>query len=277
MPSRQNIVVDAIQVFTCAFLPAQPTLQTAWLGIYQTLLWYEPVNWAGFKALLHITEANNLRPSNPRKARAWTQPSEWQLRAKAVERYMAEQMNCSSDAIEQRIDLLMKRPDYRDLQRQNPLGIAFTGLARHVLELFGNPAVEYELEVDANIVFPGITFPGRSSAPSIDILVRRGGIPRAIISAKWSLRHDRMNDITNECPVYKAAYQRIYRGVDNALRFFVLTNEYSPSRLTKLLNDSCIDALVHVHKPAVTKICQLDNRLDTMLDLTELVAMSQEW
>lgn len=86
-----------------------------------------------------------------------------------------------------------------------------------------------------------------------------------------------MSDITNECPVYRAAYQRIYRGADTSLRFFVLTNEYSPSRLVKMLNDSCIDALVHVHKPAVTEVCQLDDRLEAMLDLTELVAMSREW
>lgn len=65
MPTRQETVADAIQVFTRAFYPARPTLQTAWLGIYQTLLWYEPVNWVGFESLPHIIDANNLRPSNP--------------------------------------------------------------------------------------------------------------------------------------------------------------------------------------------------------------------
>ena len=56
-------------------------------------------------------------------------------------------------------------------------------------------------------------------------------LPRAVISAKWSMRHDRLSDITNECPVYKAAHQRIYRQSQTGLSYFVVTNEYDPSRL----------------------------------------------
>ena len=71
--------------------------------------------------------------------------------------------------------------------------------------------LSHEDQIEAATIFPGITVPGRRGSPSLDLLAKRGNIPRAIISAKWSVRHDRLNDITNECPVYKAAYERIYR------------------------------------------------------------------
>ena len=93
-----------------------------------------------------------------------------------------------------------------------------------------------------------------------------------IISAKWSLRHDRLSDITNECPVYKASYQRIYRTNERPeLKYFVATNEFDPARLNKILDDSCVNGVVHVHKPAVTEVCQLDGRLDELIDLEDFV------
>lgn len=277
MPTQMQTVSDATRIFNTAIYPTGLTSQTAWLGIYQALLWYEPVNWAGYTSLPHIVEANNLRPSNPQRASKWTQPNIWQKRADDIERYLAKQLGCTPGEVEQKIDLLMKLPDYQGLQRQNPLGIAFIGLVKHVLETFVTSEVQYELEVDANTLFPGIQFPGRSTTPRMDILAKCNGIPRAVISAKWSLRHDRMNDITNECPIYKAAYERIYRAGGISLGYYVLTNEYQPARLDKMLSDTCIDGLVHVHKKAVVEVCRLDARLNRMLDLADFVASTDQW
>ena len=87
-----------------------------------------------------------------------------------------------------------------------------------------------------------------------------------------------MNDITNECPIYKAAYGRIYRGTHhNQLPYYVFTNEYDPARLNKILIDTCVDAVVHVHKTAVVNICNFDGRLDQLLDLTEFVNQTLSW
>ncbi|MBF8284314.1 MAG: hypothetical protein HW378_3229, partial [Anaerolineales bacterium] len=61
MPSRTQTVKDACQIFEEAEYPAGLTLDKAWLGIYQTLLWYEPVYMFGIRALPHIIDANNLR------------------------------------------------------------------------------------------------------------------------------------------------------------------------------------------------------------------------
>lgn len=278
MPTREQTIADAIQIFENAEYPSGLSTATAWLGLYQTLLWYEPVNWLGFSALPHIIDADKLRPASPARKRTWKSPSAWQRRAEALGIHLAEQLGCSVDSLPTKTDLLMKQPDYEGMQRQNTLGIAFVGLIRHILEKFGSVAVSYETEVKADTIFPGITFPGRSRAPRIDLLARRSDIPRAIISAKWSVRHDRLSDITNECPVYKAAYQRIYRQARRApLLYCVITNEYDPSRLSKMLNDTCVDDVVHVHKAAVIKVCDLDKRLTQLIDLADFINATPSW
>lgn len=276
MQLGKQTVADAVQIFDGARYPNGLTASTAWLGIYQTLLWYEPVNLLGFDELLHIIDADKLRPASSEDA--WSRVKAWQSRAHSVHAYLAQRLGCPASEVKTCVDLLMKLPNYRRKQRQNPLGAAFVGLAEHVLSRFGSQFVLYETEVKASSIFAGITFPGRSTTPRMDILARRNGIPRAIISAKWSLRHDRVNDITNECPVYKAAYQRIYRQPGLAdLRYYVITNEYDPARLNKMLHDTCVDGVVHVHKPVVVEVCGLDGRLAQMMDLEDFVTVTASW
>ena len=277
MPSRERTVSDAIRVLRGARYPAGLELETAWLGIYQTLLWYEPVNWVGFTELPHIIDTDKLRPSSPSKRRSWVQPSIWQRRAQSLSTHLAERLDCAPEDAGRHTDLLMRLPDYEGMQRQNTLGIAFVGLVSHLLESFGSAAIEYDQEVDAGTVFPGVAVPGRSRTPRIDILCRNRDGPVAVVSAKWSVRHDRVNDITNECPVYKAAYQRIYRQSGAQMRYYVLTNEYDPARLNKMLDDSCVDAVAHVHKDAVVEICGLNGRLERLMDLADFVRQTEAW
>ena len=195
-----------------------------------------------------------------------------------VNSYLSQQLACPVDGVPGMTDLLMKQPDYEGMQRQNTLGIAFAGLIKHVMVKFGSTGVTYETEVEAATIFPGITFPGRSSTPRIDLLAKQSNIPRAIISAKWSVRHDRLSDITNECPVYKAGYERIYRQARrDHLLYYVLTNEYDPSRLNKMLDDTCVDGIVHVHKSAVVQVCGLDGRLTRLMDLADFVQATSSW
>jgi hypothetical protein len=278
VPSREQTIADAIQIFENADYPSGLSPCTAWLGIYQTLLWYEPVNWLGFSELPHIIDADKLRPSSPAKKRTWTKPNVWQQRAQAVGEYLAQQLRCPTDSVPHKTDLLMKRPDYQGMQRQNTLGIAFAGMVKCALEKFGPTTLSYETEVEASTIFPGITFPGRSGTPRIDLLAKQDGIPRAIVSSKWSVRHDRLSDITNECPVYKAAYERIYRQARRSqFLYYVLTNEYDPARLNKILDDSCVDGVVHVHKPAVVEVCKLDGRLTRLTDLGDFIESTMSW
>lgn len=278
MPTRSVTISDAIRLFENLYYPTGLSASTAWLGIYQVLLWYEPVNWLGFTELPHIIDADKLRPSTIGRRRRWLKSSVWQERSEAVSHYLAERLGTPVQNLPEVTDLLMKQPEYDGMQRHNTLGIAFVGLVRHILEQFGFSEVMYNLELNAGTVFPGITFPGRSSTPRIDLLGTREGIPKVIISAKWSLRHDRLSDITNECPIYKAAYERIYRGERrDHLPYYVVTNEFDPSRLLKVLNDTCVDGVVHVHKPAIVEVCKLDGRLDRLIDLADFVNLSYSW
>ncbi len=278
MPTREQTINDAIQIYENALSLTSQSLAYAWLGIYQSLLWLEPIDWLGFTELPHIIDADKLRPNSLSRKASWKKVSIWQQRAEGIRQYLARQLMCSIEDLPSRLDLLMKQPNYDGKQRQNTLGIAFAGLIKHSLEKFGSNRITYEIEVDPGTIFRGITFPGRSNTPRIDILAIQNGIPCAIISSKWSLRHDRLNDITNECPVYKAAYERIYRGNRlRHLRFYVATNEFDPARLNKILDDSCVDGVIHVHKPGLVNICQLDGRLEQLIDLVDFVNMTPSW
>ena len=275
MPTREQTIADVIRILQGAEYPSGLEAGTIWLGIYQALLWYEPVNWSRFNELPHIIDADKLRPAGKH---TWTSPKAWQKRAEALGEYLAQQLKCPVSSVSTKLDLLMKQPDYEGMQRQNSLGIAFAGAVKYALEQFGSPKLSYETEVEATTLFPGISVPGRSSTPRIDALARVDDIPRAIISAKWSMRHDRLSDITNECPVYKAAYERIYRQTRrDGLLYYVLTNEYDPSRLSKMLDDTCVDGVVHVHKAAVVDICKLNGRLTELVDLADFLAFTQSW
>jgi len=266
VPTRQETVNQAVSIFTEAEGEYGGEPDRAWLGMYAALLWYEETGREDRPRLPHIIDADKLR--RPRHGRFGI----WQRRALSVEEHMGEEMGCEAQGVEGCVDQLLRRPGFQGLQRQNPLGIAFIGLVHHVMRRHGRPELTYDTEIAAQGVFPGISFPGRSTSPSIDVLARRQGRPAAIISVKWSVRHDRINDLTNECPAYKnaASWGR------NPLKYVVVTNEFDPARLDKMLGDTCIDAVVHVRKQAVVEIAGLDGRLAQMLDLTELFAWDFE-
>jgi len=57
----------------------------------------------------------------------------------------------------------------------------------------------------------------------------------------------------------------------------VVTNEFDPARLQKILADSCVDGVAHVHKPLLTTVLGLDGRLGGLLDLADLVNASRAW
>ncbi len=271
MPTRVQTLTAVTTIFNSStFRGGQPTAATAWSGLYQALLWYEPVTTIpGRTGLPHIIDANRL--TCPLSAKGELRV--WQARAVAVERHMGEQWEVQPDAVPGMVDKLMKLPPYVGLQRQNILGSAFAGLVKHALELFGSQDVTYELEVAGDRAFPGVQLPTRTGEPFIDILVRKQGRNRGIISTKWSIRHDRINDLTSECRAYKNAA----RFTDTQIFYYVATNEYDPARVEKPLTDKCIDGVVHVHKPLVTAVSGLDGRLDEFLDLSELIEQSNEW
>ena len=271
MPKRAETLTAVTQIFETAAYPSGSVVaESAWLGIYQALLWYEPVTTLqGRRGLPHIIDANRLTGS-PAKG---GEPKTWQKYAIAVEDYLASQLGVSPDRIPEIVDRLIRLPAYRGLQRHNILGSAFAGLLKHTLELLGQSASTYELEVSGEDAFPGVQLPTRTGKPFIDILVRSQKRNVGIISTKWSIRHDRINDLTSECRAYKNAA----RWTDSRIFYYVATNEFDPARTEKLIDDKCIDGVVHVHKPLLTDVCRLNSRLTELLDLSDLIRRSKTW
>jgi len=263
MHARERTARRAVDLFEQCTYPGGQSASTAWLGIYQVLLWYGPAGTQG--ALPHIIEADKLR--------AKTGAQQWVRRARRLEVYLARNLGCEPAEVANRVDLLMRLPGYVGLQRQNPLGMAFAELVAYVLRKFGDRKLLYRTGAPAREVFPAVHLQTRSRRPRIDVAAFRNGKPAAIITTKWSIRHDRLADVIDEGISYKSAAMR----TGLKLRFFFVTNEFDPARLDKVLGSGVPDALVHVHPPAVTDVCQLDERLRNLRDLPFLVSDSSDW
>jgi hypothetical protein len=228
----------------------------AWLAVYQALLWYETV---GGVPVPHIMEVSALRGGA------------WRKRAEEVNSYLATALALEPHEVPHKVDRLLSLPNFVGQQRQNPLGQGFVGAIHGVLSALGARDIDYRTEVPSTDFFPGIRIPGRTTIPKIDLAALHEDRLVAVLSAKWSLRHDRLNDITNECPVYKEAAFRHWR---RHPYYYVVTNEFSPARLRRLVEDPCVDAVIHVHAALVTEVCGLDIHV---ADLADLIRLTSTW
>lgn len=242
-----------------------PTLEDAWLGIYQVLWWYE-------HGLLHVHDAPDL----------WRN-KKWAERASLAEGYIAHKLGISPADVENIVERQMRLPRWHGMQRQNPLGHGFRGLVAEVLRRWGDNRFEYREEVKATEFYPGIEMPGRSAQTSIDVVAisKERRSPKAVISCKWSIRHDRISDPTNECSQYKRAAIQMQ---EMNLLYFVMANEVDGQRLDKVLTQPCVDGLVHVSLDFVsavngglTQFMTAGRAARRLLDLKELAELSYTW
>lgn len=271
MPSKKETAARATEIFEHCSYPNGLNANTAWLGIYQALLWYESTG--GTELLPHIIDADKLRQPTYKgdKAKGGSRP--WIERARRVHLYLCEKLGCSSSKVIQHFDLLMRSTGYEGLQRQNPLGIAFAELVAHVLRRFGSPQIANKTEVPAHEVFPGVSLQSRSANPKIDLVAFKAGKPVGIVTTKWSIRHDRLTDVIDEAITYKSAAMRT--GLKLPCCF--VTNEFDPARLDKLLKAKVVDAVVHVNPELVTQVCRLNERLRELRDIPYLISASTKW
>ncbi len=268
----------------CIWPGGDPVLEDAWLGIYQLLLWYE-------HGYIHIREANDLHKSRV-----------WQERATKAEAYIARRLHIEPDELPLHVDRMMRLPRWqkapakgvivtcpecghafspaREMQRNNPLGNGLRILTAEILNKWGDRRFTYEEEVSAWNWFPGIQMPGRSTKPKIDVMARTEDKVRVIISCKWSGRHDRMSDVTNECQEYKGA---AVKRQNMTLQHFVITNEVDGQRTDKILNQPCIDGLIMVHLPLAQELGNVTPMMERaiqgrrLLDLTDFVRLTRLW
>jgi hypothetical protein len=258
---------EVLGAFDTALYPGgEPvTLETAWMGIYQTLWWFSEDY-----GVLHIREDNDFEKPL------------WRARARRVEQYIADAMGIEAEELPIHVDRMMLLPRWRGMQRNNPLGHGLRIILSELLLRYGNQNFTYIEEHLATNWFPGIKMPGRSKRPKIDVAgFHRSNLrPKAVMSCKWGFRHDRISDPTNECQEYKGA--AINRQIMD-LGMYVVTNEMSVSRLDKVLNQPCVDALVHVHLPAVEQAepysAEMKHAMTTgrLMDLVDFVKLTHTW
>lgn len=260
LEDRRQVVAE----FDSALYPSgEPTAEEAWLGIYQVLMWYE-------HGLMHIKESNDLKKSKT-----------WQSRAKLAERFVADHLSVAPNKMPSLVDRMMCLDRWKGMQRNNPLGHGLRMLVSEILNRWASPRFTYYEESLATKWFPGIQMPGRSTTPYIDVLAANG-LPRAVISCKWSYRHDRISDVTNECQEYKAAAVR--RQIPN-FGYYLVANDFDARRIEKVISQPCVDALVHVHLLLLRHISDDKDKgiLDAavaqgrLLDLTSFLALTQDW
>jgi len=89
-----------------------------------------------------------------------------------------------------------------------------------------------------------------------------GSTEYAIVSTKWSIRHDRLRDLLDEC--------RVYKDHRPTVKFLVVTNEFMPARLKRLIENPCIDKVFHVNQDLVKRVNNGDGRLSGLEDLSHL-------
>lgn len=124
-------------------------------------------------------------------------------------------------------------PAISELQPNNLVGHAFRSIVAEYLRLFGNGRIQYEEEVDPRRLYPGFPFPTRSVDPKIDIVAFAGGVPVALISARWRFRHDRV-DIIDEAFAYLPAARRLHPNAN----VYAAVGEMTSARLQKLTSNS---------------------------------------
>ncbi len=241
MPTRAQYE----QVIRSILDPYLVDVSSVWRGFYRLLLWFE-------HGVPHIIESNKLKQGI------------WRARAEAVCDALAQEFGCSSAAVVQQVDQLVRSPIFpTPPQRHNPLGIGFVTALFVALERFSSRRYQfYPEEAIGRQVFQGIRAAPRSR---LDIVVVENGKEICVLSAKWSLRHDRLKEVKDEVDYFKTLQSR--------LGFYVVTNEFCPSRLTKLLDDYRIDGVFHVHRPFVVDVAGLDDCLENLRDLSELLLM----
>jgi hypothetical protein len=241
MPTRD----EYHQVVRQVLAPHLANTSSAWRGAYQLLLWFD-------HDVPHIIDGDQL-----------TKPA-WRSRAQAVQAALAEEFGCALGEVASRVNLLLQSQIFeRQPQRQNPLGIGFVTALMVLLEHFCSPTYRFLPEEEiGKAVFPEIREAPRSRP---DIVVVRDNSEWGVISAKWSLRHDRLKDLKDECGYFKTIRPR--------LKFYVVTNEYSPARLDKVIGDYRIDSVFHVCRKLVVDVAQVDGRLDRLADLSELLEL----
>ncbi|MYB41198.1 MAG: hypothetical protein F4X76_03210 [Chloroflexi bacterium] len=187
-------------------------LDEAWLAIAMLLvtceIWRDR-EWRAFYDAPVLQESNNYGLTKSGK------PNAALSEAMLVKEWIAAGLNADPDGLCSELGRFFRHPDIVHLQPNNPRGHAFRSLVAETLARFGDQQLEVHEEVSPRGLFPGFDFGNRSQAARIDIVVQRGQRVVALITTRWTYRHDRV-DIIDEALTYVPSARR----QNNECRFF---------------------------------------------------------
>ncbi len=265
------------------------------VALYQDLLtargWHLDRSWLAITMLLvtceiwrygewvPFHEAPVLRESNDYGLTKVGTPNKTLSEALQVKERIAEELEVDPDEVCSELGLFFRDHEIEGLQPNNPRGHAFRSLVAETLARFGDPDLEVAEEVSPRELFPGFDFGNRSKDARIDIVVRRGPRTVALITTRWTYRHDRV-DIIDEARAYVPAARTLNRDC----RFFGVTAEFGTARLKKVIGqtspampNSAINRLVHLNPELPGELIGRNGDLREMWSLEQMVEDSRNW
>ena len=251
-------------------------LDHSWLAISQLLMsceiWRQGI-WGHLRDVPVLVESNNYtlkQDGTPGKTIA---------DAMRVKERLARELGVELDDLCGQIGQFWRHDNIRALQPNNLRGHAFRSMVAETLSRFGDRALNIEEEVSPLTLFPGHQFGNRSKNPRIDIVVRRGNRVVALMSARWTYRHDRV-DLIDEA----VAYMHAARPANPQCRFFGVTADFMPARLKKvieqtspIMRNAAIERLVHLNPELPGALLGNNGGLAGMWSLRDMVRDSANW
>jgi hypothetical protein len=252
-------------------------IDDAWLAITQLLVTceiFDSGTWRPFHGSPVLMERNNYKVSQLGRR------NQCLREADTVRDYVAQRLGVSPQSVCQHLGQFFLHPKIRVLQPNNPRGHAFRSLVARFLERFGDPELDIFEEVSPHQRFPGFSFSGRSKDPRIDILATRGERPVAILSIRWTYRHDRV-DMIDEAREYMPAAKR----ANPNIAFFGITSEFVAARLKKVIavtepmakRGAALTGLVHLNPYLCRELLNHNGELKHLWSLADLARSSFSW
>lgn len=228
-------------------------------------------NWRGFHNAIVFREANEFG------MRQNGQPNSTLQKAQQLSAYLANSLGVPQAALCGSVGKYWSLPAIAGLQQHNLVGHAFRSLITTALQHYGDQGIRYDEEVPAADLFPGFPLHTRSQNPRVDIVAYRADRPVALLSARWRLRHDRI-DLVDEALAYATPALRVYQG----LPFYAVVGEFMPARVAKVLahcppQRGAIAGCVHFNPDLLRVGLGVNGTIAALQDLTWLFQQSHHW
>jgi len=251
-------------------------LDEAWLAISKLLVTceiWEGGQWKPFFEAPVLMERNNYKLSKSGVANRYLAD------AQAIRQFLASALAVPDGEVCGQIGIFFQQPGVSRLQPNNLRGHAFRSLVAETLAVFGDPELDVQEERRVHELFPGWDFGNRSRDARVDITVLRHGRVVAMVTTRWTYRHDRV-DMIDEARAYLPAARN---GNRNA-RFFGVTAEVGTARLKKVIDETvavhpnaAITRLVHLNPAMPGPVIGNNGTLAHLMSLTDFVQDSWTW